>query len=92
MALEYNLQPELEPGTRQVRVIDGMCRANRIALGCATIRRDAFGSLVAAETVRLLPDHSSERIGLKGPFYDFFGQITLENGDRLSEDYSFCKR
>ena len=92
LALKYNLQPELEPGTRQVRVIDGMCRVNRIALGCAAIRRDAFESLIAAEMVRLLPDHSSERIDLEGPFYDFFSEITLEDGNRLSEDYSFCKR
>jgi hypothetical protein len=92
LALTYNLQPEPEPGTRQVKVTDGMCRVNRIALGCAVIQRSALESLIAAGMVQSLPDHSSERIGLRGPFYDFFSEITPEDGNRLSEDYSFCKR
>ena len=89
MALGYNLQPELEGGTREV--IDGMCRVNHIALGCAVIR-DAFESLIAAGMVRSRPDRFLQKSGFGGPFYDFFGEITLENGDNLSEDYSFCKR
>jgi hypothetical protein len=92
LASNYNLQPEPEPGTRQVKVIDGMCRVIQVALGCAAIRRDAFESLIAAEKVRLQPGHPSERSGLEGPFYDFFGEITLEDGRRMGEDYSFCKR
>ncbi len=91
-ALDYNLQVELEAGTRKVKVIDGMCRVNHIALGCAVIRRDAFESLITAGTVRLRPDYFLQRSGLEGPFYDFFSEITLEDGDNLSEDYSFCKR
>jgi hypothetical protein len=92
LALKYNLQPELEPGTRQVKVIDGMCRVNYVALGCAVICRDAFESLIATEIVRRRPDRFLQRSGFAGPFYDFFGEITLEDGDSLSEDYSFCKR
>lgn len=92
LALKYNLQPELEAGTRQLRVIDGMCRVNYVALGCAVIRRDAFESLIATEIVRLRPDRFLQRSGFAGPFYDFFGEITLDDGDILSEDYSFCKR
>jgi hypothetical protein len=92
LALEYNLQPELEAGARQLKVIDGMCRVNHVALGCAVIRRDAFESMIAAGMVRLRPDRFLQKSGLGGPFYDFFGEITLEDGDSLSEDYSFCKR
>jgi hypothetical protein len=92
LALEYNLQPQLEPGASQLKVIDGMCRVNHVALGCAAIRRDAFESLIAAGMVGLRPDRFIQRSGLEGPFYDFFGEITLEDGDSLSEDYSFCKR
>jgi hypothetical protein len=92
LALEYNLQPELVAGARQVRVIDGMCRVNYVALGCAVIRRDAFESLIATGTARLRPDRFLQKSGLGGPFYDFFGEITFEDGDILSEDYSFCKR
>src|SRR3954469_18028206 len=92
LALKYNLRPDLEPGTRQVKVIDGMCRVSNVALGCSAIRRDAFESLIDAGIVRLQPDDSLEGMGFKGPFYDFFSEITLEDGRRLSEDYSFCKR
>jgi hypothetical protein len=92
LALKYTLQPEPEAGTRQVKMIDGMCRVNRIGLGCAAIRRDAFESLIAAGMVQLQPDRFLQRSGVEGPFHDFFSEITLEDGDRLSEDYSFCKR
>jgi hypothetical protein len=92
LAMNYTLQPEPEPGTRQVKVIDGMCRVNRIALGCSVIQRKAFEALIATGMARLLPGDSSERMDLKGPFYDFFSEMTLEDGTRLSEDYSFCKR
>lgn len=92
LAMEYNLNPELESGTRQVKVIDGMCRVSQVALGCAAIRRDAFESLIAAGMVRQRPDRFLQKSGFEGPFYDFFGEITLDDGDSLSEDYSFCKR
>ena len=92
LALEYNLQPEPEAGTRQVRVVDGMCRVTQVALGCAAIRRDAFESLIAAGVARSRPDRFLQRCGFEGPFYDFFDEVTLEDGDILSEDYSFCKR
>jgi len=92
LALEYNIQPELEAGSRQVRVVDGMCRVQQVALGCAAIRRDAFESLIAAGVARPQPDRFLQKSGLEGPFYDFFSEITLEDGDTLSEDYSFCKR
>jgi hypothetical protein len=92
LALEYNLQPEPEAGTRQVRVVDGMCRVTQAALGCAAIRRDAFENLIAAGGVRSRPDRFLPKSGFGGPFYGFFDEITLEDGDVLSEDYSFCKR
>jgi hypothetical protein len=92
LALNYTLEPASEPGTRQVKVTDGMCRVNHIALGCSVIQRGAFESLIAAGMPRLLPDDTVERIGLKGPFYDFFSEMTREDGALISEDYSFCKR
>jgi hypothetical protein len=92
LALEYNLQPELEKGTRKVKVVDGMCRVNYVALGCSVIRRDAFECLIRAGAVRPRPDRFLERSGFQGPFLDFFGELTLDDGDILSEDYSFCKR
>ena len=88
LALRYNVR--LEPGRVEVR--DGMCRADGMALGCSLIRRDALENLVAAGVVRLRPDRILDGLGLEGPVYDFFGEITLDDGDRLSEDYSFCKR
>jgi hypothetical protein len=92
LALDYTLEPASEPGTRQVKVTDGMCRVNRIALGCSVIQRGAFESLIAAGMARPLPDNIADRIGLKGPFYDFFSEMTREDGALIGEDYSFCKR
>ena len=93
LALKYTLEPQPEAGTRQVRVIDGMCRVNQIGMGCCAIRRDVFEDLIAAAVVRQQPNNSLERMAdLEGPFYEFFSEITLGDGRRLSEDYSFCKR
>ncbi len=88
LVLEYNIQ--LKSGILQV--VDGMCRVERLALGCAAIRRDALEDLIAAKVVQLRPDRVLQGLGLEGPFYDFFTQITCGNGDRLCEGYSFCKR
>jgi hypothetical protein len=91
LSLKYNILPEIEE-SRGVRLVDGMCRVDRVALGCSVIRRDVFESLIAEGVARPLPEHSWERGGLEGPFYNFFSEITLEHGARLSEDYSFCER
>jgi hypothetical protein len=92
LAMKYTLQPEPEPETHQVKVVNGMCRVHRISLGCSVIQRTAFEGLIATGMARLLPEGSWETIDFKGPFYDFFSEMTLEDGTRLSEDYSFCKR
>ena len=41
---------------------------------------------------RSMPDDTPKRVGLKGPFYYFFSEITREDGTMLGEDYSFCNR
>jgi hypothetical protein len=92
LAMDYTLEPASEPGTRRVKVIDRMCRVKHIALGCSVIQRGAFENLIAAGMARSLPDDAVERVGLKGPFYDFFSEIAREDGTMLGEDYSFCKR
>lgn len=92
LALKYNLQPERESGGRQLKVTDGMCRVSRVALGCAAIRRDALEDLIDAGVIRSRPNLFLQKFGLDGPFYDFFGEVTLEDGESLSVDYSFCKR
>lgn len=92
LATSYNLQPEPEPGSRQVKVVDGMCRVRHIALGCSVIAREALETMRSAGAVKLRQDRFLERSGIEGPFYNFFDEITLEDGDILSEDYSFCKR
>ncbi len=89
LALRYNLS--LESGT-SVQVTNGMCRVERMALGCAAIRRDALEGLVAAGLAPARSDAVLQSLGLEGPFHDFFGQVTLPGGGRLSEDYSFCHR
>lgn len=91
-ALKYNVRPQLEPGRRQVRVVAGMCRVERIALGCSAIQRSAFELLISSGIVRKRPDGFLQSSGYEGPFYNFFDEIVLEDGDILSEDYSFCRR
>ena len=71
LAMKYTLQPEPEPGSRQVKVIDGMCRVNRISLGCSVIQRTTFEGLIATGMARLLPEGSWETIELRGPFTIF---------------------
>ena len=80
LAFSYTLQPELESGSHQVRVIDGMCRVKQVAMGCAAIQRDAFETLIAAGMAPLQSDNSLARLGLESPLYDFFNEITLEDG------------
>jgi hypothetical protein len=92
LAMEYNVQLKPEAGTRQLRVVDGMCQVRQIALGCAAIRRDVFESLISSAMACLRPDGFLQKSGFEGPFYGFFDEITMDNGDILSEDYSFCKR
>lgn len=92
LAMEYNVQPKPEAGSRQVRIVDGMCQVRQVALGCAVIRRDVFETLMSSGMVRLRPDRYLQKSGFEGPFYGFFDEITLDDGDILSEDYSFCKR
>jgi hypothetical protein len=92
LAMEFNVQPKVEEGTRQVRVVDGMCRVGRVALGCSAIRRDAFLTMIEAGAVQHRPDAYLARNGFEGPVYDFFSEITVDDGDVLSEDYSFCMR
>ena len=69
LALKYNIQPEPETGTRQVKVVDGMCRVKQVALGCSAIRRDAFESLIATGTVRQRSDGFLRKSGVEGSFY-----------------------
>jgi hypothetical protein len=92
LALAYNVQPSVLSGTRQLQVTGGMCRVEQVALGCSAIRRDAFETLIEAGLVRLRPDRFLQASCDEGPVYGFFDEITLENGDILSEDYSFCRR
>ena len=92
LALTYPLELTSEPGTPQVKVTDGMCRVNWIALGCSVIQRGAFESLIAAGTARSLPDDTADGNGFEAPFHHFFSEMTREDGALIGEDYSFCKR
>src|SRR4051794_21646494 len=92
LALEFNISPMTDVGTRRIRVTDGMCRVHYIALGCSVIRRDVFEGLIDSGIVRARPDYFLQRSGFDGPFFNFFDEIVRDDGDILSEDYSFCKR
>jgi hypothetical protein len=76
----------------EVRVVNGLCRVSGIGFGCVLIAKSVFEKIIAKDGVEPLVSGKLRRSGLKGAVYDFFGEIIMESGDHLSEDYSFCER
>lgn len=88
-ASSYVVQP-LRPAGKPV---NGLVPVAAIGMGAALIRRQVLETMVetgAARRVR--QDQTYRSMGLTGPAYDFFSLLRNEDGDLLSEDYSFCRR
>ncbi|UFN50924.1 hypothetical protein LPC08_10075 [Roseomonas sp. OT10] len=88
LVAEQTLQ--LDPG--ETSVTDGVCRARWVGCGCMLLHREVLERLVASGLAPVRPDRRLAALGLEGPVHDFFGELSLPDGDRLSEDYSFCER
>lgn len=92
-ALNFNARP-IDGG---YVVSNGWCKVGGIGAGCLLIKREVFGVLIrtgAAKPMRSrkLATHL-EGVGVHdGRLHDFFGNVPAEDGDYLSEDYSFCHR
>ena len=63
-----------------------------LGFGCALIAREVFHSIVTGGIAAPLKSQAITSLGLGGPLYDFFAQFEMDDGDRMSEDFSFCRR
>lgn len=89
-ALASNFTVRMKPGEKKIR--SGVCAVDALGFGCVLIHRSVFASLIERDIVGPFVSSKVRDLGLEGQVYDFFDEIPLENGDWLSEDYSFCQR
>ena len=92
-ALNFNARP-IDGG---YAVSKGWCKVGGIGAGCLLIKREVFAALIrngAAKPVRSrkLATHLDGVTVQDGRLHDFFGHVPADDGDYLSEDYSFCHR
>ena len=80
----------LIPG--DVTVQKGFCKVAAFGFGYVLIKRQLFQRMIDSGVTEPLVCKSLRNAGMSGDAYDFFGLIPQPNGDKLSEDYSFCKR
>lgn len=89
-ALASSYTVRMAPGQKQVR--NGCVSVDALGFGCVLIAKSVFTALVERKIVRPFVSSKLKSLGLTGVVHDFFDEIELENGDWLSEDYSFCRR
>ncbi|MEM8754107.1 MAG: hypothetical protein AAGF90_14100 [Pseudomonadota bacterium] len=89
-ALASNFTIRMAPGEATVR--DGFVEVASFGFGCVLIRRAVFGALVDRALVEPFVSSRLKRLGIEGTVWSFFGEIALDDGGRLSEDFSFCRR
>lgn len=70
----------------------GFCKVDAIGFGCVLIRRDVFDALIDKAVVKKAPSGKLKSRGFTDELYDFFSELTRNDGTRISEDYSFCVR
>ena len=88
-ALKYNIR--LTPGSHTIT--GNICKAERFGFGCVLIERRVLEAMIAEKIVtRYANKKAQAQAGPDRVLYDFFSEIPLDEGDRLSEDYSFCYR
>ena len=76
----------------EVDVVEGFCKVEGIGFGCVLLQRDLLQSLVGHEVAAPIGNKRIRaELGLPA-LYDFFGRMPIDDGDTLSEDYSFCRR
>lgn len=89
-ALASSFTVRLEPGEQKIR--NGCVEAKAFGFGCVLVRREVFAALIARGKVGRFVSAKLQGGGVEGEVWDFFAEIPLETGDRLSEDYAFCRR
>lgn len=91
-ALALSLIFNVRHFANEVQIVNGLCRVSGLGFGCVLIAKSVFEKIIAENGADRLVSGKLRLSGLKGAVYDFFAEIALENGDHLSEDYSFCER
>ena len=91
-ALASSMRYNIKHFAKDVVIENGMCRVRACGFGCVLIAKPVFEKLIQFQRVGKFVSSLMQRAGYAGEAYDFFGEIAQENGDCLSEDYSFCER
>lgn len=88
-AMNFNIR--LKPG--RYTISDNICVAERFGFGCVLINRTVLTALIERGIASIYNNKKARnQAGGETTLYDFFSEIPLPDGDRLSEDYAFCAR
>lgn len=88
LASTFNIR--VAPG--QVEVKGHVCEVEGFGFGCVLIARAVFEAMVERGIASAFVSAKLRSAGLTGDIWDFFAPIRREDGDWMSEDYSFCAR
>lgn len=89
---EFNIRQKEIGGKAQYQIFNGMARVQGIGMGVTLIERRVFEELIQSGTVPSFKDSQPSQDEMNSVTHGFFNPIILENGNTLSEDYSFCER
>lgn len=89
-ALASNFTLRMEPGEKTVR--DNLVEVNAFGFGCVLIKREVFEALNESNTITQFRSNRLRDAGLRDTILNYFDPIPVEDGQMLSEDYSFCSR
>ncbi|MEM7524529.1 MAG: hypothetical protein AAF360_12380 [Pseudomonadota bacterium] len=89
-ALASSYTVRMSPGRKRVR--DNLIEVDGLGFGCVLIRRAVFDALVDRKIVSPFVSAKLRAGGFKTTIWDFFDEIQQDDGDWLSEDFSFCDR
>ena len=75
-----------------IDIRNGWCEVQALGTGCLMIKREVFNTLIRTNGVRQIRNALLESTVGNVTLYDFFTCIMQNDGDKLGEDFSFCKR
>ena len=87
-ALKYNVRHL----SKDVEIVGNLCKVRGLGFGFVLIARSIFDNLIAQNGVLSMESSVLKKFNLTGNVFDFFSELPVVSGERLSEDYSFCER
>lgn len=90
MAVASNFAVVVPQG--RLEVTNGFCRVEALGFGCVLIERTAFETVAGRGLARRVPSGKLTRQGFPAEIVDFFSETEGPGGERVSEDFSFCRR